>query len=76
MIFRIPVILACVSMPLMGKLIVEPARIIKRAVPQYMQKQGIPGIAVGLYYKGKPYFYNFGYADPQKKMPVTTHTIF
>ncbi len=75
MIFRLVIILASISASVFAKSF-EPARSIERAVPQYMKKQGIPGISVGLYYMGKPYFYNFGYADPQKKMPVTAHTIF
>lgn len=49
---------------------------ITKIVERYRERHEVPGIAVGLYYQGKPYFYNFGYADPQKKLPVTEHTIF
>ncbi len=49
---------------------------IKKAVTRYKKKYDVPGIAVGLYYKGKTYFYNVGFADPKNKKPVTEHTIF
>lgn len=52
------------------------AHIFNSKVPTYMQKAGVPGMAVGLYYKGKIYYFNFGYAIPHTKTPVTEHTVF
>ena len=51
-------------------------RLVKKRVESYMRKHQIPGMAVGLYFDGKPFFYNFGYADPQKKTVVSKSTIF
>lgn len=52
------------------------ADMVKQTVAAYMQKNHVPGVAVELYVEGKPYSYYFGYANPDKKTPVTKKTIF
>lgn len=50
--------------------------IVKQTITEYMEKNNIPGVAVELYVNGKPYSYYFGYADKDKKTPITKKTIF
>lgn len=50
--------------------------IVRQTITEYMEKNNIPGVAVELYVNGKPYSYYFGYADKDKKSPVTKKTIF
>ena len=52
------------------------AAIVQRTISAFMQKNNIPGVAVEIYQNGKPYSYYFGYADRDKKTPVTKDTIF
>lgn len=52
------------------------ADVINQTIGELMKKNAIPGVAVLLYVEGKPYAYYFGYANPDKKIPVTQHTIF
>ena len=49
---------------------------IKQTITNYMQKNNIPGVAVELYIDGKPFSYYFGYANYDKKTPMSKHTIF
>lgn len=51
-------------------------QLVEKAVLQYQQKNNIPGIAVVLYYQGKPYFLPFGSANLRSKKPITENTIF
>ncbi|WP_346237391.1 serine hydrolase domain-containing protein [Niabella insulamsoli] len=55
-----------------------------QAIEKFIQSAGdslishhkIPGLAVGLVYKGTTHFYDFGYADPETKKRFTKTTIF
>jgi beta-lactamase class C len=55
-------------------------REIKRAVDLVIQpmmaKYGIPGVAVGVISRGKPYVFNYGVASTETKKPVTQGTLF
>lgn len=52
----------------------KPLEYITQEVEMLMKEHELPGIAVAFYYKGVPYFLNFGQANGQTK--VTEHTIF
>src|SRR3990167_6453279 len=52
------------------------ATLVTSTMTTYMEKNHVPGAAVLLYVNGKPYAYYFGYADRDKKTPVTSDTIF
>ncbi len=52
----------------------KPLEYITQEVEALMKERDLPGIAVAFYYKGVPYFLNFGQANEQTK--VTEHTIF
>lgn len=45
------------------------------AVP-FSSSQDIPGISIAIYYNGQDYFYNYGFADKQKHIPITKDSIF
>jgi beta-lactamase class C len=49
---------------------------IQKCVRLYMQQYQIPGIAIALYAHDSPFLFHFGYANKQKKIPVTQHTLF
>jgi len=51
-------------------------QVVQQVITNYMQKNHIPGVAVELYIDGHPYSFYFGYANRDKKKPVTAHTIF
>lgn len=56
---------------------VDPtAVVVRQTINELMQKNNIPGVAVELYVDGKPHAYYFGYANRDKKTPVTAKTIF
>lgn len=48
---------------------------VKTAEPFFGENQ-IPGMAIAIYYKGQDYYFNYGFADRNKKIPVTQNTIF
>lgn len=54
----------------------KPAEMVHKRVTAYMKKYKTPGLMVGLFYEGKPYYYSFGYADLATKKPINEHTIF
>lgn len=54
----------------------DPSSIINNAIQPYMAQNGIPGVAVALYYHNQAYFYNFGVSDRSTQQPVTSNTIF
>lgn len=49
---------------------------IKKNITRWMKKNNIPGLAVEIYDMGEPHSYYFGLADKDKKIPVTTKTLF
>jgi beta-lactamase class C len=50
--------------------------LVQKTITAWMQKNNIPGVAVEVYENGKSHSYAFGYADRDKKIPVTQNTIF
>ena len=52
------------------------ADMVKQTITDYMNKNHIPGVAVEIYTNGKPDSYYFGYANQDKKTPITKNTIF
>lgn len=54
----------------------EQDKLVNEVINNYMEKNHIPGVAVQLYIDGKPSSYYFGYANRDKKQPVTSQTIF
>lgn len=42
----------------------------------FVDENQIPGTSIAIYYNGQDYFFNYGFADTQKKIPVTKNTIF
>ncbi|WP_058534220.1 serine hydrolase [Legionella saoudiensis] len=51
-------------------------QLISKTAEPFIVKQQIPGMAIAIYYKGQDYYFNFGYADSEKKLPVNQNTIF
>lgn len=50
--------------------------IVTNHVQTYMNNNQIPGVAVGIFYQGQSYFYNFGLKNKATGKKVTTDTIF
>ena len=51
-------------------------RVTSEAVQPVMEKNKIPGIAVGLIFQGQTYVFNYGLASVEERRPVTDTTIF
>jgi beta-lactamase class C len=51
-------------------------QVVQSNVVPFQQQNNVPGIAVDVYYNGKPYFKNFGVANLQTNAPITNNTIF
>lgn len=49
---------------------------VNNKVVSWMKKNAIPGVAIEIYQDGEPFSYYFGYADPEKEIPVTEKTLF
>lgn len=49
---------------------------IKKEIEDFNNQQQLPGLAVAIYYKGEPYFLNFGYSHPAQGIKVTEDTLF
>lgn len=48
-----------------------------KAIPEYMAKHHIPGVAVGLIHKGEVvYLKGYGFADTEQRIPITEYTVF
>ena len=45
-------------------------------IQELMEKESIPGMAVGIIYHGKTHTYSYGMADTKAQIPVTNNTIF
>ena len=54
----------------------QDEEIVRQSITAFMKQNNIPGAAVELYVNGKPESYYFGYADQEKKTPITKNTIF
>lgn len=54
----------------------EALRAASAAVQPVMQKNQIPGMAVGLVFQGQTYVFNYGMASVKDQRPVTDATIF
>ncbi len=52
------------------------ADVVNQTISTFMANNDIPGVAVQLYVKGQPSSYYYGFADRDKKIPVTNKTIF
>jgi len=50
--------------------------LVNQTISSFMTNNEIPGVAVQLYVHGQPSSYYYGYADRDKKIPVTEKTIF
>lgn len=56
-----------------------PARLdeaVNQTIRPLMQAYAVPGMAIGVSYGGKHYFYNFGLAAKDGAVPVTQRTLF
>ncbi|TQI80451.1 beta-lactamase class C [Serratia fonticola] len=52
------------------------AAIVNNTLTSLLEKQGIPGMAVAVFYEGKAHFFNYGVADIKTGRPVTENTLF
>lgn len=52
------------------------AAIVNNTLTPLLKKQGIPGMAVAVFYEGKAHFFNYGVADIKTGRPVTENTLF
>ena len=49
---------------------------IQKTTDSIYKKEGLPGIFVGILNNGERYFFNSGFADPEKQMPYNPATMF
>ncbi len=49
---------------------------IQKEIEDFNSQEKFIGFAVGIFYKGEPYFLNFGFADPERSIKVTENTLF
>lgn len=56
----------------------EPPKLdaVQEIMQAWMTQNNVPGATVALYINGQPKFYYFGYANRDKKTPVTKDTVF
>ncbi|MEO7308007.1 MAG: serine hydrolase domain-containing protein [Ferruginibacter sp.] len=53
-----------------------PGSFIRQQVDSIYNKEGLPGIFVGILNNGEKQFFNAGFADPGKQMPFDSATLF
>jgi beta-lactamase class C len=58
--------------------LIDPAlkSLLDQTIQRFMQRLDAPGVAVALYHDGKAYLINYGMADRETNIPVTSDTIF
>jgi beta-lactamase class C len=54
----------------------DVVKMVEEIVLPVMHEKNIPGIAVAVYFEGKEYLVNLGFADRETRKPVTPDTIF
>ncbi|MBA3661718.1 MAG: serine hydrolase [Gammaproteobacteria bacterium] len=73
---KVVVTLSLLIISMMAHAAKDQDNLITTAVNAFMEKHHIPGVAVEVYRGGEPSSYYFGYANREKKIPVSAHTIF
>lgn len=51
-------------------------KLVNNVVNPFMAQEQITGASIAIYYNGKEYYYNYGYADKNKKIPTTKDSIY
>lgn len=71
------VVMSLLSISVMADNVPEQSDdMVQKTITSFMSKNNIPGVAVELYSDGKLSEYYFGYANQEKKDPVSRKTIF
>jgi beta-lactamase class C len=51
-------------------------QLMAKTAESFISDKQIPGAAVAIYYNGQDYYFNYGFADQNKTIPITENTIF